>query len=112
MKNNYDRNKIINELIKSKFIERYCGKLCSDYNFLQDMIQDIWLIICSIPDSRLIVLYKNDELKAFISGIIFRQLKSKNSTIYYKYLKEKKVTSSLGNTELTDLIDKKQVIDL
>ena len=84
------REKILDELVKSCFIEWYTLQLMSKTSgFImqtdeeyQEYIQEIWLQICEIQEDKLIDLYKENKLKAYISGLIHRNVKSNTSPAY------------------------------
>ena len=84
------REKILDELVKSCFIEWYTLQLMSKTSgFIvqtdeeyQEYIQEIWLQICEIQEDKLIDLYNENKLKAYISGLIHRNVKSNTSPAY------------------------------
>lgn len=84
------REKILDELVKSGFIEWYTLQLMSKTSgFIlqtnkeyQEYIQEIWLQICEIQEDKLIDLYNENKLKAYISGLIHRNVKSNTSPAY------------------------------
>lgn len=84
------RDKILDELVKSCFIEWYTLQLMSKTSgFIvqtdeeyQEYIQEIWLQICEIQEDKLIDLYKENKLKAYVSGLIHRNVKSNTSPAY------------------------------
>ena len=85
-----NKEKILNELVKSCFIEWYTLQLMSKTSgFIvqtdeeyQEYIQEIWLQICEIQEDKLIDLYTENKLKAYISGLIHRNVKSNTSPAY------------------------------
>ena len=84
------REKILDELVKSGFIEWYTLQLMSKTSgFIvqtdeeyQEYIQEIWLQICEIQEDKLIDLYNENKLKAYVSGLIHRNVKSNTSPAY------------------------------
>ena len=84
------RDSILDELVKSGFIEWYTLQLMSKTSgFIvqtdeeyQEYIQEIWLQICEIQEDKLIDLYNENKLKAYISGLIHRNVKSNTSPAY------------------------------
>lgn len=85
-----NKEKILNELLNSGFIEWYTLQLMSKTSgFImqndeeyQEYIQEIWLQICEIQEDKLIDLYTENKLKAYISGLIHRNVKSNTSPAY------------------------------
>lgn len=84
-----DRNDIINFLIQRDFIENYVQKLEQDKKLVDDVTQDIWIKVLEIEQERWDDLFQQGptSIIAFISGIIYRQIKSSTSDIYNKYKK-------------------------
>lgn len=84
------RDSILDELVKSGFIEWYTLQLMSKTSgFIvqtdeeyQEYIQEIWLQICEIQEDKLIDLYNENKLKAYVSGLIHRNVKSNTSPAY------------------------------
>lgn len=85
------REDIIDFLLQKDFVSNYVNKLewKDNYDLLPDEIQDIWLSILEIPQERWNDLYEQgtSSIVAFISGMIFRQIKSNTSPIYHRYKK-------------------------
>ena len=84
------KDKILDELVKSGFIEWYTLQLMSKTSgFImqtdeeyQEYIQEIWLQICEIQEDKLIDLCNDNKLKAYVSGLIHRNVKSNTSPAY------------------------------
>lgn len=79
-------------MIDLQFVDKYCLKLMGseEENLKQDFIQEIWLQICEVKDEKWADLWsqgtKTDKAKAvrgFVSGLIYRNIRSKNSKAYY-----------------------------
>lgn len=85
------REDILQYLWDVGLINNYVKKLeyeTIDDETLQDIIQEIWLVICEIPEDKIVNLYKEQGktgLTAFMSGLIYRQIHSNTSPIYRKY---------------------------
>lgn len=87
-----DRNDIISWLSYTQLIENYVKKLeygDIDPETIQDEIQEIWLSICEIEQNKWDDLYRQGAtaIKAYVSGLIYRQIHSNISKIYTKYKK-------------------------
>lgn len=54
-----------------------------------DKVQEIYLMLCEIPDEKWKDLYKQGRVSvgAYVTGVIHQQIVSKNSLIFYKYNK-------------------------
>ena len=96
-----NREDIINWLLFTDFIPNYVSKLERDtyQNDLDDIIQEVWLSICQIPQEKWDYLYDQGwtAIKAFTSGLIYRQIHSQNSPVYTKYKKRRKFEAKLSN---------------
>lgn len=85
------REDILQYLWDIGLVNNYIKKLeyeTIDEETLQDIIQEIWLMICELPEEKITSLYKNQGktgLTAYMSGVIYRQIHSKTSPIYKKY---------------------------
>ena len=87
--NSSEKNTIIQWLYDIHLVEWYStyliGKSIDDD--LQDKIQEIYLILCEIPQEKWDELYAQGKysITAYVTGVIHQQLYSTTSTIYYKY---------------------------
>lgn len=83
-----NKNDILVELYNTEFVDKYVRERSICKNDIEDKINDIWVIICDIPEQRLIDFYKQggiNKIRQFVSGIISRQCCSVNSKIYQTY---------------------------
>ena len=77
---------IIQYVIDSQIIPKCTAKWdnvtkgCRD-----DMIQDIYLMLCEMPEERLLKLYSNNELLYYVASICRNQFLYKGSKTYKKY---------------------------
>jgi heat shock protein HspQ len=87
-----NKQTILNELVKTKFVDSYCKKkLVNRQVDLDEAIQYCWLIICELEEEKLIQWYNEggiNKIRQLASGIIHRQLVSKNSPFYNQYIKK------------------------
>lgn len=87
-----ERNKLLTEIYNLNLVQNYCKKICyDDENQIDDIIGEIFLQITEIPCEKWDVLLEQgtstDPLKAiraFISGICYRNIRSTNSKVWYK----------------------------
>lgn len=78
----------LEELIKTNFIPNYVKKISYNKRDLDDIIQDIYILIYELPDDQVVRLFIQggvNQLRKFVSGLIVRQLCSKNGKIRKKY---------------------------
>lgn len=87
-----DKPTILQELYDTGFIPAYCRTVNrGKYNDtdIEDIEQEVWLIVCSMPEERLQFLYNQGKgingVRRFCSGIISRQINSVTSPIYRTY---------------------------
>lgn len=78
-------NNIINELAKEKTVETLCTNMGVEQAYLDDLVQEIYLILLEYDEDKLIKMYERKQLKFFIVRIIMNQYFSKNSPFYKKY---------------------------
>lgn len=86
------REDIIEWLQHIGLVDNYIKKLeygDIDPETLKDEIQEVWLYICEIPQSKWDELYKQGAtgIKAYISGLIYKSIHSNSSLIWIKYKK-------------------------
>lgn len=83
-----DRNDIIEWLRESHLIENYCQKLEGKSSpYLYDIISEIYLLLLELPEDKWNDLINQgaNAIRAYVSGMIFRNIKSNTSIIYKKY---------------------------
>ena len=82
---------IVDELSKDSTVEKIIYKLlpCSKnpFDYPQDLIQDIYLILLNSDENLIVTLYNKEELGFYLLKIARNQLLSKNSPYYTKYIK-------------------------
>lgn len=88
------KNDIIEWLVYTRFVENYTIKLCSqaEIDIVDDIIQEIYCTLCEKDqkDWDKITYQGYGAVKAYVSGIIYRMIKSGTSPVYTKYKKRKK----------------------
>lgn len=97
------RDKILEELYATEFVEKYAREKCLQQEYLDDYIQECWAIICQIPEKKLQELYMQENdingVRRYVAGIICRTVASQTSEAYYKLIKRdcKNLTIKLNN---------------
>lgn len=99
------RNDIIGELVETQFVEHYAARFCGRNDFVNfdDIVAELYLIICELPESTLTTIYDAagiNGIRQYVSGIIIKQLRSKNSRIYHKYTKHTYYECTFDMSEL------------
>ena len=84
---------IVDELSKNNTVEKIVYKLlpCSKnpFDYPQDLIQDIYLILLNSDENLIVTLYNKGELGFYLLKVARNQLLSVNSKYYYTYIKFK-----------------------
>lgn len=82
---------VIDIIAREHLVEKIVYKLlpCSKnpFDYPQDLIQDIYLILLNSDENLIVTLYNKEELGFYILRISRNQLLSKNSPYYTKYIK-------------------------
>lgn len=109
MSNEETRDRCIDYLIKSGFIEAYVKKLMFNSeidNLYQDYVQEVYLAILEVPTEKISKLYNNSvenedkdefyQLRNWISRLIYNTVHSDSSNAYKK-LKRHSLTERIKN---------------
>ena len=82
---------IVDELSRTNTVEKIIYKLlpCSKnpFDFPEDLIQDIYVLLLEKDDKLIIDLYNKGELGFYLLKVARNQLLSKNSPYYTKYIR-------------------------
>ena len=82
---------IVDELSKNNTVEKIVYKLLpaskNPFDYPQDLIQDIYLILLNSDENLIVTLYNKGELGFYLLKIARNQLLSVNSKYYYTYIK-------------------------
>ena len=82
---------VVDIIARDHLVEKIVYKLlpCSKnpFDYPQDLIQDIYLILLNSDENLIVSLYNKGELGFYILRISRNQLLSKNSPYYTKYIK-------------------------
>ena len=85
------KNEVIDIIAREHLVEKIVYKLLScsknPFDYPQDLIQDIYLILLNCEENLIVSLYNKEELGFYILRIARNQLLSKNSPYYTKYIK-------------------------
>lgn len=100
------RDEIIQYLIDLQFVDKYTTKLNGYYD--PDFIQEMYLQILEISEAKWELLQQQSNFSpvAFVSGVIYRNIKSANSPLYYKYKKNKSVEFTQDEKSWQSLTEK------
>ena len=82
---------VVDIIAREHLVEKIVYKLlpCSKnpFDYPQDLIQDIYLILLNGDENLIVALYNKGELGFYILRIARNQLLSKNSPYYQKYIR-------------------------
>ena len=82
---------IIDELSKNSTVEKIVNKLVSSsknrFDFPDDLIQDIYVLLLEKDEDLIVNLYNRGELGFYLLKVARNQLLSTNSPYYTKYIK-------------------------
>lgn len=103
------RDKVLDYLIKSNFVESYTKKLVypSDKENLQDdFISEVWLQICEIPEKKWEEIMRNNTnpdqmygVRNFVSVVIRNTVVSTTSAAFRKLKKQNTVAKQMTDGE-------------
>lgn len=87
---NDDRESILNWIYKTNLVPWYSTYILQkpyDDDLVQDLIGELYLIICEIKEEKWKELYAQGKfaISGYVTGIIKQQLYSDSSRIYYKF---------------------------
>lgn len=80
-------NKIIKEIYEENIVKDIIANMRVKSNDIDDLEQEIYMILLEYNKDRIIEMYKKNQLRYFIVGIISRQYNSKTSPFYKKFKK-------------------------
>lgn len=90
------RDDVINWIYATHIVEWYTTYLMKkpvEDDNVADRIQELYLMICEIPEEKWKGLYAQGQyaVSAYVTGIIHQQIISENSAIYKKYTKHEAI---------------------
>lgn len=97
------KEQILNELYLCEFVEKYTREKLKQQEYLEDYIQEVWLILCQIPEEKLQKLYTQENtingVRRFAAGVICRTVASQTSDAYYRLVKRdvRNLTRKIAN---------------
>ena len=94
------KNDVIKYLANNHIIEDIIQNICGDFDDdLKDLSQDIYIDLYTKSEKKLIDLYNNQQLKFFITRIVFNNVFSHTSRFYTQYKKNKNNKISLDDLD-------------
>lgn len=81
-----DKQQLYDAIITSKIVEKMVHKVERNSSYVDDVINDIYIVILEMDPDTLIELYNKNEINYYISRIVTNQV-SKNGQLNKKYKK-------------------------
>ncbi len=82
------RNKIVEDIYNTGWLEKHCRSVCFNGALAEDLMQEVALIILEYkPESALDIAYAKNQHLPLIRKIITNQFKSTTSPFWAKYRK-------------------------
>ena len=97
-------NTILIELYKESTVKNIIRNMQVAEQDVDDLEQEIYTILLEYDSNKIIEMYKNNQLKFFIVGVVQRQYHSKTSPYYKKYKKYYTLVDDnvVNNNEVND----------
>lgn len=96
------KNLILDNLWRSSLIDDMIWNITNGHHLKDDLKTELFIILCEMPDSKIINAYKGKWLNYLCVNIITKQWKSKTSPFYKKYRKDWNLE---GNFDIADELD-------
>lgn len=96
------RNKILDNLFRSEWMESLLTKITSNHSLKEDLRQELFLILCENKDEKIIEMSENNYLTYHCVVILKRQYHSNTSPFHKKWRK------GMGSRELPEIVDKNE----
>lgn len=96
------KNLILDNLWRSSLIDDMIWNITNGHHLKDDLKTELFIILCEMPDSKIINAYKGKWLNYLCVNIITKQWKSKTSPFYKKYKKDWNLE---GNFDIADELD-------
>lgn len=98
-----NKTQIIDQLANNKEVEKIVTKMSrsskNPFDCLDDLVQDIYVILLSKPDSLIEGLYSRGELGFYVLTIVKNQLLSDHSPYHYKYIRLRSQSDDVSKAE-------------
>lgn len=78
---------MLNKIANEKLVETICKNIGVSPKYMDDLVQEIYLILLEYNQTKLQKIYDNGQLNFFLTRIIKNQWCSNTSPFYKKYRK-------------------------
>lgn len=96
-----NKESIISDLYQSSDIAAVLKKMRPE-NLRDDLRQELFIVLCEMPETNLIEIANKNQLKFYALRIMFNLIQSKTSRFYYKYRKNITESLSFGTNFIAD----------
>lgn len=80
------KNKILSDLYQSQEMAQLINKMQPE-NLREDLKQEVFLVLCEMPEEKIIALHVSGQLRWFVTRIVLNMIKSDRSDFFVKYRK-------------------------
>lgn len=87
---------IVNQLARTKTIERLCKAYHSNSPYIKDLCQDLYIDLLNKDDATIHKLYTTDTFEYYIKKMLSNNINSSTSPFYKKYEQYRKNTEELS----------------
>lgn len=78
---------MLEQLAKDKVVENLCKNIGVSSNYIDDLVQEVYLIMLEYDQEKLKQIYEKGEINYWLTRIIMNQYCSNTSPFYKKYRK-------------------------
>lgn len=78
---------MLEQLAKDKVVENLCRNIGVCSNYIDDLVQEVYLILLEYDQDKLKQIYEKGEINYWLTRIIMNQYCSNTSPFYKKYRK-------------------------
>lgn len=78
---------MLEQLAKDKVVENLCKNIGVSSNYIDDLVQEVYLIMLEYDREKLKQIYEKGEINYWLTRIIMNQYCSNTSPFYKKYRK-------------------------
>lgn len=78
---------MLEQLAKDKVVENLCRNIGVCSNYIDDLVQEVYLIMLEYDQEKLKQIYEKGEINYWLTRIIMNQYCSNTSPFYKKYRK-------------------------
>lgn len=98
------RQSIVEALARKRVVEAMVANIAkSDLSpELKDLAQEVYIILLSYDEDKIMDLWNNGEMRFFIARIIINQFRSSNSPFHIRYRKFKELSIDISNMDFID----------